>query len=47
VPIKPVIKKITIGPKVERAEEWVAAFYYSFEGTDNKPEIYISQLPFK
>jgi hypothetical protein len=48
VSILPFLEKITIGPKVERAEEWAAAFYYELkkEGKDNC-EIAISKLPYK
>jgi len=47
VPICPFISKITLGPKVERAEEWAAAFYYSLDERGYHPEILISHLPFK
>ncbi|NQU88016.1 MAG: tetratricopeptide repeat protein [Mariniphaga sp.] len=54
VPISPLISKITLGPKVERADEWAAAFYYSLDKEDldsieedSHPEINISRLPFK
>jgi len=47
VPICPFINKITLGPKVERAEEWAAAFYYSLGERGYHPEILISHLPFK
>jgi len=47
VPICPFINKITLGPKVERADEWAAAFYYSLDQLDYHPEILISHLPFK
>jgi len=47
VSIVPMIKEITIGPKVERADEWAAAFHYHFLKKDLKPEISISNLPFK
>ena len=47
VPICPVIRKITLGPKIERADEWAAAFYYSLDKQDFHPEILISHLPFK
>jgi|GEM_PF-686111 len=47
VPVKDLIQKITFGPKVERPDEWVAAFYYSFSEDNLSPEIRISQLPFK
>ncbi|MFN0212788.1 MAG: tetratricopeptide repeat protein [Saprospiraceae bacterium] len=45
--IKNAITKITLGPKVERAAEWAALFYYSLQKDDLKPDIYISRLPFK
>lgn len=47
ISILPMIKQITIGPKVERADEWAAAFHYHFLSKDLKPEISISNLPFK
>ncbi len=47
VSIIPLIKKITLGPKVDRAEEWASAFYYSLDKQDCHPEILISRLPFK
>jgi hypothetical protein len=43
----PVISKITLGPKVERADEWAAAFNYSIKNAGNEAEIIISHLPFK
>jgi tetratricopeptide (TPR) repeat protein len=47
VGIRPLIERITLGPKVERAEEWASAFYYSLDKEDLHPEILISHLPFK
>jgi tetratricopeptide (TPR) repeat protein len=47
VNIRPLIQKITIGPKVERGDEWAAAFYYSLGKGDLRPEICISHLPYK
>lgn len=47
VPICPFIRKITLGPKIERADEWAAAFYYSLDKQNFHPEILISHLPFK
>ncbi|MBL7887099.1 MAG: tetratricopeptide repeat protein [Flavobacterium sp.] len=47
ISILPMIKQITIGPKVERADEWAAAFHYQFLKKDLRPEISISNLPFK
>lgn len=41
------LEKITLGPRVERAEEWAAALHYSLAKKSLKPEIYISQIPFK
>jgi len=45
----PVLTKITFGPKVERADEWAAAFNYQIkkEITNSTIEIVISHLPFK
>jgi tetratricopeptide (TPR) repeat protein len=47
VDIRPLIQKITIGPKVERGDEWAAAFYYSLDKDKLHPEICISHLPYK
>jgi len=50
-PITSAIKKITLGPKVERPDEWASALHYTLNkdkiGTDNKAEILISHLPYK
>lgn len=46
VNIRPMVEKITLGPKVERPDEWAAAFYYSYD-KEEKPKIFISHLPFK
>lgn len=49
--IVPVLHKITLGPKVERPDEWAAAFNYKIDDfstdKDQKIEIVISRLPFK
>ena len=47
VSIIPLIRKITIGPKVEKADELASAFYYSLDDKGFHPEILISRLPFK
>jgi hypothetical protein len=47
VPINPAIKSITLGPKVERSDEWASAFYYTLENQELYPNILISHLPFK
>jgi len=48
IEIAPVLEKITLGPKVERADEWAAAFNYHIQETyKKKVEIVISHLPFK
>ena len=47
VDIAPLISKITLGPKVERAEEWAAAFHYTLNKSKHNAEIVISHLPFK
>ncbi len=47
VDIRPLIQKITIGPKVERGDEWAAAFYYSLDKDNLHPKICISHLPYK
>lgn len=47
VPIASLLKTITIGPKVDKAEEWASTFHYFLANKELKPEIYISKLPFK
>ena len=47
IDISSIIKKITLGPKVEKADEWAAAFYYTLDKEELHPEILISHLPFK
>ncbi|MBK8734987.1 MAG: tetratricopeptide repeat protein [Saprospiraceae bacterium] len=47
VPIHSLLNKITIGPKVDKAEEWASTFYYYLSNKDLYPEIEISTLPFK
>ena len=47
VEIRPLVQKITLGPKVERADEWASAFNYSLSKDGYEPEILISHLPFK
>jgi tetratricopeptide (TPR) repeat protein len=46
-PIKTFITQITLGPKVEKAEEWAAALHYSLKEDNLEPKIFISRLPFK
>jgi hypothetical protein len=43
--IKKIVKQITLGPKVDKTNEWASAFHYSYEV--NAPEIIISHLPYK
>ena len=49
--IRPLITKLTLGPKVERSDEWASVFCFSFKAqrgiNDPLPDIYISHLPFK
>lgn len=49
--IVPLIKRITLGPKVERADEWAAFLHHllknRFGETKDLPEIEISTLPYK
>ncbi len=47
VNVRPMVEQITLGPKVERPDEWAAALFYSYDKEDNKPKILISHLPFK
>jgi len=47
VGVRPLIKKITLGPKVEKPDEWASAFYYTMGKDGFAPDILISHLPFK
>jgi tetratricopeptide (TPR) repeat protein len=47
VTTNPLISQITLGPKVERAEEVAAMFYYELDAENFHPNILISRLPFK
>lgn len=47
ISITPLLKSITIGPKVEKGEEWASTFHYFLSNKGFKPEIHISKLPFK
>ncbi|MCF2498339.1 tetratricopeptide repeat protein [Dyadobacter chenhuakuii] len=51
VSLPPVVQKITIGPKVEKAEEWAAAFNYHIKAEKKfgkeKTQIVISRIPFR
>ena len=50
VSVVPVLSKITLGPKVQRADEWAAAFHYQIEATpmnSKAVEIILSHIPFK
>ncbi len=47
IKINPLIRKITFGPKVEKADEWASAFYYTLDKQGFYPDIFISHLPFK
>jgi len=45
VPIKDIVTQITLGPKVDKVSEWIAAFHYRYE--EKVPKIMISHLPYK
>ncbi|MGV8090760.1 MAG: tetratricopeptide repeat protein [Mangrovibacterium sp.] len=45
VSIKDMVSQITLGPKVDKVSEWIAAFNYSYE--EKVPNIVISHLPYK
>jgi len=47
VDINSLIRKITLGPKVDKSQEWASAFHYSLDQRGFNPEILISHLPFK
>jgi tetratricopeptide (TPR) repeat protein len=44
-PIKNIVSQITLGPKVDKVNEWASAFHHSYE--DIAPAIVISHLPYK
>jgi len=46
-PIKKIVSQITLGPKVDKANEWASAFHYSYKGEEKAPKIRISHLPYK
>jgi tetratricopeptide (TPR) repeat protein len=41
------IEKITLGPKVDNADEWASAFHYQLKNKEIEAEIHISRQPFK
>ncbi|WP_442588796.1 tetratricopeptide repeat protein [Pedobacter sp. AW31-3R] len=45
--ITPLLEQITLGPKVERADEWASAFNYFIEDQLLNVKIIMSHLPFK
>jgi hypothetical protein len=45
--INPLINQIIFGPKMDRADEWAAIFYYHLDKKGYHPKITISHLPFK
>jgi len=49
--VLPHVKKLTLGPKVDKKEEWASAFYYGISQSDSSndilPDVYLSHLPFK
>jgi len=47
ISIKDMISHIILGPKVDKENEWKAAFYYSYENMVNAPKVKKSQVPFK
>lgn len=44
-PIKKIVEQITLGPKVDKVNEWASAFHYSYK--EDAPTIIISHLPYK
>jgi len=52
-PIRKKVEQITLGPKVEKANEWASALYYSYKKECNYkkgnkiPKIMISHLPYR
>lgn len=47
VPIRKRVKQITLGPKVDKANEWSSALHYSYKEEEKVPKIMISHLPYK
>ena len=47
VPIKKSVEQITLGPKVDKANEWASVLHYSYKGEEKTPQIIISHLPYK
>jgi len=45
VSIKDIVSQITLGPKVDKVSEWIAAFHYRYK--EKTPKIVISDLPYK
>jgi len=43
--IKKIVKQITLGPKVDKVNEWASALHHKYE--ENAPAIIISNLPYK
>lgn len=46
-PIKHLVSKITMGPKVDKVSEWQAVFHYLYKDGEKAPKIIISHLPYK
>ncbi len=47
MPIRTSVEQITLGPKVDKANEWASALYYSYKKEKRMPKIAISHLPYK
>lgn len=47
VPIEDEVLQIILGPKVDKKNEWIAAFHYRYEKKKITPEIKFSHLPYK
>jgi len=46
-PIKKRVEQITLGPKVDKANEWASALHYGYKDEEKVPKIMISHLPYK
>jgi hypothetical protein len=44
-PIKKIVEQITLGPKVDKVNEWASAFHYSYD--IDAPKIIISHIPYR
>lgn len=46
-PINKIVEHVTLGPKVDKVNEWATALHYSYKEKEKAPKIEISHLPYK